>query len=501
MMLFESPTLPHKQTTITDHPKIIQACVRARCPRTMPTSAWRGWYRRIAFWTRTFSGRSQQKGFFACRGMFALRLAKNSSWLRTEWSTSSVDNCKLLIFSSLSISQKFPRTPLSWISLWPGVSEHPKLVPSYLLKIPFCLARNKKHRFQAIKKPEIVSRMALFVDVDHPLTDFDQSGHALCSKPQSRTCKSAILIERVAIKSLWKMIKRNSLNLPIIPTERDHNQLWEVVYTQYWHQKELEIVFAACLYGFCLKRSFFLRIPAWPQKLAPPIGSPNKLDQFHFTWARCLKYPPQTLMSRCCEISCHAWKKNTQISHNWWYEKEVKRIKWKRYRRSTNNENDGCFINSDHSVQLLNRTDQINYPIKYYIPLLSTSPSAKSFITSTFIWMNQPALTSIQPNFLKFIQLPFKEQKLEQEKRRQHLNHRGGGMDFFSIKKAAKTADSAPPTHTSLHDPCTRWSEGHELRPGHGARSFYWWIFENSGYIRLIPSHIFSQAGNVNISS
>lgn len=68
----------HKQTTITDHPKIIQACVRARCPRTMPTSAWRGWYRRIAFWTRTFSGRSQQKGFFACRGCLPLGLRKTA---------------------------------------------------------------------------------------------------------------------------------------------------------------------------------------------------------------------------------------------------------------------------------------------------------------------------------------------------------------------------------------------------------------------------------------
>ena len=150
---------------------------------------------------------------------------------------------------------------------------------------------------------------------------------------------------------------------------------------------------------------------------------------------------------------------------------------------------------SDHSVQLLceitmihyhliNRTDQINYPTKYYTPLLSTSPSAKSFITSTFIWMNQPALTSIHPNFLKFIQLPFKEQKLEQEKRRQPLNHRGGNR-FFSIKETAKTSRLSPPTHTSLHDPCTRWSEGHELRPGTA--------------IRLIPSHIFSQAGNVNV--
>ena len=39
-------------------------------------------------------------------------------------------------------------------------------------------------------------------------------------------------------------------------------------------------------------------------------------------------------------------------------------------------------------------------------------------------------------------------------------------MDFFSIKETAKKSRLSPPTHTSLHDPCTRWSEGHELRPG-----------------------------------
>ena len=171
------------------------------------------------------------------------------------------------------------------------------MVPSYLLKIPFCLARNKKHRFQAIKKPEIVSRMALFVDVDHPLTDFDQSGHALCSKPQSRTCKSAILIERVAIKSLWKMIKRNSLNLPIIPTEKRSQSalrsgnsfcsmpLWG--FPKWWYPITIGVptkndhfgvfwgYFRKHPYGLCLKRSFFFTHP----RLTCKIGFTHRVSQ------------------------------------------------------------------------------------------------------------------------------------------------------------------------------------------------------------------------------
>ena len=156
---------------------------------------------------------------------------------------------------------------------------------------------------------------------------------------------------------------------------------------------------------------FFLRLP----RLTWKIGFTHRVSQQTRPAPLYVSPLPQVPTSNVDEqmlrdiLPC--LEKNTQISHNWWYEKEVKRIKWKKYRRSTNNENDGCFINSDHSVQLLceitmihyhliNRTDQINYPIKYYIPLLSTSPIAKSFITSTFIWMNQPALTSIHPNFL-----------------------------------------------------------------------------------------------------
>ena len=91
-------------------PKIIQACVRTHCPRNMSTSALeRDGVGELHFGLGHFSEDPSRK-CEACRGMFAPWWL--SGWLASQFLILANDQrmekwWKLLIFSSLSTSQKF----------------------------------------------------------------------------------------------------------------------------------------------------------------------------------------------------------------------------------------------------------------------------------------------------------------------------------------------------------------------------------------------------------
>lgn len=174
--------------------------------------------------------------------MFALRLAKNSSWL-------SVDNCKLLIFSSLSISQKFSKYPLSWISILPGVSEHPNWYQATCFYL-FLLGKKQK--------APVPSNQKTWNCIKDGLVCWCWSSPHRLWSVGSCSLQQATIQNMQISHSHWKGGNQK-------PLENDQTKLAQPSYNSHWKgsqsalrsgkkhstgtKKRKEIVFAACLYG------------------------------------------------------------------------------------------------------------------------------------------------------------------------------------------------------------------------------------------------------------
>ncbi len=222
----------------------------------MSTSAWRGWCRRIAFWTRTFFGRSQQK-VWSMSGdvcpLVAIRMACFTVLDTGQWSTHG----KLMKIAHFLITKHQPE--ILHIRFHSSLLTGKRASYSYQTTcfISFSLTRNRKHPFQAkapIKKHlQIVWRMALFLMLLIPsLRQATIQNMQISHSHWNLAIKSRLFKGGSKVKpwdrQLWKMIKLNLLNIPTIPTET--------------------ITISFEKFQTFLFYPFLVRIPPWPEKVA-----------------------------------------------------------------------------------------------------------------------------------------------------------------------------------------------------------------------------------------